>query len=263
MLVRRRFAAILAALGVGGVALSIGQLAAAGVPVLDQDPVDLGAVTIVDGNDQITPIESGGSNTVFTMLPPDGSTCPGDSANDQWRIQSFMIPVGDDPGTIEYDVAGPAGEGQHVVWETNTTGYVHESLVANLEPGQPGRLPEPPRLTFATYLPGMMEMGRYRIGLACTFFRQTAHYWDTEIEIIADSDDFPAQFRWQVIDAPDEAVVVESSSAGGRNDLLFLGGAAAVLLGSGVYFWMRYQDGKNKQRKTDPVSDDQKEPEPV
>ena len=58
--------------------------------------------------------ESGGSATQFSVDLPKDSMCPGDSENDNWRLQTFIIPGDVDPGTLTYSVIGPTGPKQYL-----------------------------------------------------------------------------------------------------------------------------------------------------
>lgn len=200
---RRRRRAGVVAIALVGVALALPAATAHGSAPDVGPPVDDGAVVITtpDG----TPLSGGGSATPFTVQLPDGVTCPGDSASDDWRVQSFMIPNGDDPGSIEYGFAGPEGT-QFPLFAADTRPYAHQLLPVNAGPGQPARIPAIPPLTFTIFPADAIALGEYRIGIACTYFRATAKYWDTKIVLTPSSDDEPSKFVWTVVDAPTGAV---------------------------------------------------------
>ena len=60
------------------------------------------ATIVVGGSDDET-VARGGSATEFSLALPDGAACPGDSATGNWRVQSFLVPAADDPGTFTYE----------------------------------------------------------------------------------------------------------------------------------------------------------------
>src|SRR5262245_682957 len=95
--VRRALAAVLAS-----AVLASGQHAGASVAP-PGTPVDKGPVAVVLPTDVDTTVDSGGSGAPFALRLPDGSTCPGDSANDNWRVDSFMVPSSVDPATLEFN----------------------------------------------------------------------------------------------------------------------------------------------------------------
>jgi hypothetical protein len=222
----------LAALCAGAVPVS----ASPDVPPLPDGvgPRDAGSVVVTDP--QQRPLSEGASATLFSLDLPDGAACPGDTANDDWRVQGFMIPVDDDPATIRYGVIGPEGE-QFPLFAFDTRPFAHQFTEVAAAPGEPGVIPALPALTFGVFTPGDVPPGTYRIGVACTFFRQTADYWDTEIVIELDPSDELAGFRWSVPNAPDGAIDATDTGGGVSGWLLLaagLGGAAALLALAGV-----------------------------
>jgi hypothetical protein len=209
--------------------------AASGVPPLPDGlgPRDAGSVVVIDP--QQRPLSEGASSTLYSLDLPDGAACPGDTATEDWRVQGFMIPVEDDPGSIEYTIIGPEGD-QFPLFAFDTRPFAHQFTQVAAKPGDPGLIPALPALTFGVYTPGDIPPGTYRIGVACTFFRQTADYWDTEIVIEHDPSDELAGFRWRVPNAPEGAI--DATDTGGVSQWLLLagvlGGGAVLLALAGV-----------------------------
>jgi hypothetical protein len=171
-----------------------------GVSASVRSPVDAGGVLLVDP-DTGSPLSSGDSNSVFTLaLPPDAS-CPGDSANDDWRVQTFLVPANDDPGSLRYGIIRADGDGRFAIYTVDTQPYVHALTGQNPAPGMPGMIRRIPPLSFAVFPAGTLEMQSYRIGVACTLYRETAKYWDAEIVLAAAPEVQPGEFRWQVVGA--------------------------------------------------------------
>lgn len=197
------------------IALSVPSvLLAAGVEVVDASAkaaTDGGDAVVVQPNAALRELEGGGSATPYSLRLPDGASCPGDTRNDQWAFQTFMVPVDADPSTLEYSVAGPTGPYQYALYQEGTQPLTDAILVPNTEPGLPGRIPPIPPLTFSIFPPGEVE-GTYRIGVACTFLRDAAIYWDATIVVEADADDEPGQFTWRTEGAPVAQSPGESSS---------------------------------------------------
>jgi len=198
--------------------------------------VDEGTVTITSPDG--IPLSAGGSSTPFTVQFPESSTCPGDSANDDWRVQSFMIPADDDPGAIEYGFSGPGGI-QFPLFAADTRPYAHQLLPINAGAGQPARIPAAPAMTFTIFPAGAIAMGEYRIGIACTYFRSTAKYWDTEIVLTESSSDAPSKFEWRVVGAPVDAVEAASLESGSSSRALPIAAGIGVVVVVGAMLWFR------------------------
>jgi hypothetical protein len=164
-------------------------------------PVDGGDVAIVDTSGQL--LMSGGSSTVFGLALPKDAACPGDSLNDGWIVQSFVVPEETDPGAIVYRRLGPDEPRGYALISLERTQFMDELTLANIGPGRPGKI-SLPVFSFAEYKPGVPAPGRYRVGIACTTGdRRTGVFWDTVVEFAADPADAPAQMRWSVVERPD------------------------------------------------------------
>ncbi len=168
------------------------------VPVHAAGPRQGDAVVVaLPDSDQA--LGEGGSGTLFSLKLPDGASCPGDSANDGYRIQGFMVPATDDPGTLRYKSIQPEGEGRWGLFDEYTTSYAQVLTAKQDAPGGPGRIVNIPRFTFAVFPPGMLKPGNYRIGIACTLLNETVRYWDAELMVSRDSRDQPSELRWSVV----------------------------------------------------------------
>jgi MYXO-CTERM domain-containing protein len=180
------------------------------------EPLDAGAVVVVRTDDRRAALVEGASATEFGLRLPEGASCPGDSANDQWRVESFLAPAADDPGTFTYASNGPEGEDRSPLYEVSTRRFAAELLPQNAEPGQPAEIQDLPDFSFAVFPPGYLPAGRYRLGIACTYFGETAKYWDSELVITADADDQPGQLVWRAVveDGAGELPADDGSSAG-------------------------------------------------
>lgn len=158
-----------------------------------------GDAVLINGGVGSGQLASGGSSTPFSLRLPAGAACPGDSANGNYRVQSFIVPAGVDPAALTYESQKPAGEGRWALYDVETTPYAQVLTEMATTAGEPGRIMPLPPLSFAVFDPGMFPNGRYRIGVACTEWSETRRHWDTEIDIIADPSDAPAQLRWEVV----------------------------------------------------------------
>lgn len=185
-----------------------------------------GDVRVVDEGSRSRDLQRGGSATEFALRPPDGASCPGDSQNDQWRVNTFIVPVDDDPGTLKYSVIGPTGTNQSAVWGTDFTPVLNQFTVPNDQPGKPGLIDRLRPMSYGVFQPRTLADGTYKIGVACTYFGWTADYWDTEIVITNTPSDEPAQLTWRLSSA--SAVAPETSS--GTPSWLIIGIAAAAAI---------------------------------
>jgi hypothetical protein len=171
-----------------------------------------GDLMLVDAGTRSQEVERGGSSSELALKTPADAQCPGDSRNDAWRVQTFVVPVADDPGALTYTVIGPGGPGQFAVYGTDYTPLVDEFTVPNDVQGQPGRIDQMRPVSFGVFEPGSLPDGTYRIGVACTYFGATADYWDTEIEVVASPTDQPAQLTWRLAGSPANAAATTDDS---------------------------------------------------
>ncbi len=219
--------------------LTLGWDAAASAQGEVGAPVRAGDIEILDADNPTTVLTDGDSNTVFTLRLPGAATCPGDSANDQWRVQSFIVPATDDPGALTYGPIWPDGDGRYAVYQADTRPYSQVLLGQNEVAGQPGRILATPPLTMGVFPFGTLPEPAYRIGMACTLFGETAKYWDTELVMGEAPEAEPGGLSWRVATAASAAMVgsslliEDSSSLPGWPVLLVAGlfvGAASVLV---------------------------------
>ncbi len=234
---RRRLRPLLATVIVALVCPLI-EVAAAASDSTVGAPVRAGGVVVVDPYNPSEALTHGSASTVFTVRLPDKSTCPGDSANDQWRVGSYIVPTADDPVAIRYGAVGPepVGNGRYALFMVDTTPFVHQLTMRNAVRGQPGVIPPMPPFDFTVVAGEKIPDGRYRIGVACTYFGKTAEYWDTQIAI-SGSGVTKGKLLWRLADVPD--TVFASGQGSGRSTLMIIvlaaGGLGAVAFC--MYFW--------------------------
>lgn len=199
--------------------------------------VDLGEVIPIDPAERTSALAGGVSATQFELQLPADASCPGDSLHDQWRVQSFIIPVAGDPGAIAYGVNGPEGKNQYALYELNTSPYTDILTRANSTAGAPGAVNAVPALSFAVFPPGTLPTGRYRMGIACTFFRETAQYWDTEVDLTATPDDEPGQMIWRLVDPPANATLAGAADEDSTSWMLPAAAGTTVVALAGAFWW--------------------------
>lgn len=186
----------------------------------------VGGVAVVRSDDTNSYLREAAFEQPFSLRLPDQSTCPGDSAHDDWRVQTFIVPEDRDPGRLAYSEVSPlfAGEPTALVsplFDANGSPFVNQLLGANTEPGKPGHILGFPVMSF-TRLADSFVAGRYRIGVSCTQFRAGERYWDATIEIAGSG----TERTWKLVGSPQSF-----SGAGGTHSssLRWIGIALAAL----------------------------------
>jgi hypothetical protein len=190
--------------------------------------IDAGDVVVVDPADSSQEMSEGDSNSVFALRLPEGSECPGDSANDDWRVQSFIVPAGTDLPSLTYGATRPRGEFMYGLYTTDGWPYVQVMTAQNPAPGQPGMIIQPPPLSFGVFTPDLLPVGRYTIGISCSYFERGERYWDAELILTEDPDVLPGERSWQVAAAPSESAGTTTGSGVEDGGWFLAAGVAAV-----------------------------------
>lgn len=157
-----------------------------------------------------TLVNTGDGTTRFFIVLPDGATCPGDSANDQWRTHTFLVPEDDDVLGLWFGSSGPEPP-----WEddrypmfnvANGLPLAQMMLQRNDVAGRPGVVEQSVETSFAEHAENGIVDGRYRLGTACGYFRQTTQYWDLVVDISVDGSATPDGLQWRVVAGEGAAV---------------------------------------------------------
>jgi hypothetical protein len=186
---------------------------------------DAGAATIVTADGSSIGRGDQPSAAAFSLRLPKGASCPGDSANGGYRVQSFIVPAASDPGTLHYKSTGPDASGQYALFDTFTRGYVQVQTANADTVGGPGVIVNVPSFSYAVFSPGMIAEGTHHIGIACTLINDTVKYWSTDIVVTSAAADKPAGFRWR---AADPASTTSGRSSRGLLALVGVAAAAAI-----------------------------------
>ncbi|GAC1593977.1 MAG: hypothetical protein NVS3B21_15540 [Acidimicrobiales bacterium] len=165
------------------------------------------------------------------MRLPSGSSCPGDSANDGYRVQSFIVPDAADVSTLTYRSVRPQVAGGYALYDLITNPFSQAQTADARAPGQPGLIINIPTFSFGVFPPGSLSSGRYHVGIACSLHNDTVRYWATDLELSSAADDQPGHFRWVVVGAR----ATRSRSA----SVPLLAGAAALSIVAGLAVWRR------------------------
>jgi len=206
---------------IGGVAARLGAtmsavmllLTAVGIalssPTASAAATNAGAAQVITPVDGSTsggqPLASGTSITPFSLGLPTGAACKGDSANDGYRVQSFMVPTDVDLATLTFGTAGPLPPGfadepfRQPLFDPNSTAYVEAQTAARVNAGDPGPIINIPAFSHAVWSPGDVQPGTYAIGIACTLGAasdtQLDRFWSAQITVVEAPSD-PAGITW-------------------------------------------------------------------
>ena len=139
--------------------------------------------------DAVTPLASGGSQTPFGLLLPDGARCPGDSTSPPfYQEQSYFDPKGTDPATRGFGGIVP-DRGYFLV------AYGAPFDQVNVQKGTGLVLVAPAfniaRLTAALLLPAGSRSAAWEAGIACVdeLHKHVARAWQAEIDVTASASD--------------------------------------------------------------------------
>lgn len=234
--VASRLFAVMIAAAAAAPFLAIGSAAGSAGPVNTVDPSkvagDVGDVVLIglDGD----PINDGDASTRFFVRLPEGAACPGDSVNDQWRVNTFLIPAAQDPLDVLFGSSGPEPpwtSGMYPLFENgNNLPLVFTMLRRNATAGRPGLIETVPETGFTVVADNQFPGGDYRLGIACSYFAQTTQFWDTELTMSAAPD-----VTWAISGTtPPPSTDSESSSQSWI--WVLVSGAVAVL---GLLIWRR------------------------
>ncbi len=234
--VASRLVAVMFTAAVATSFLAVGSVAGSEGPVITVDPSqvagDVGDVVLIglDGD----PISSGDASTRFFVRLPEGAACPGDSVNDQWRVNTFLIPAAQDPLDVVFGSSGPEPPWTSNMYplfdNANNLPLVFTMLRRNATAGRPGLIETIPETGFAVVADNQFPGGDYRLGIACSYFAQTTQFWDTEIAMSA-----APGVTWALLGTtPPPSTDSESSS---QTWVLVSGAVGVAVLG--VLMWRR------------------------
>lgn len=162
-------------------------------------------VTPVTGDDPGgDPLESGTQSTAFTLRLPDGAACPGDSANDGYRVTSYIVPVAKNPADLTFSVDGPLpvtfstvhADFSQPLYTVESSSYTAAQTANATPPPGPGVVINVPGFSFEAFGPGNTEFGipagTYNVGLACIVptpgGAPVEVYWNAVFAIDAETD---------------------------------------------------------------------------
>jgi hypothetical protein len=140
-------------------------------------PATAGA-TVIAGTEEITqpgsltPLDSGGSETLYGVVLPSGAGCPGDTAHEGYHIFSYLVPKGVSPASVSFK-RGRADKGFGYIAYGMYYGAINTALGSGLVAGLP-----------PDFTDGVVT-----------------NYWNSEIVFTASTSD-PRGFTWRVVAQP-------------------------------------------------------------
>lgn len=229
-------------------ALSVADYASAQT---EKGSKDAGDVVVAEPGNVNRPLNEGDSTSAFTFRLPEGASCPGDSANDDWRVSTFLVPADTNLDTLMYQALRPDGEAYRSLRYLDGDIYVMEMTDPNPGPGQPGLITQIPPLTMAWFEAGSIAPGPYKMGIACTDpSGAVKRYWDTDVELTAAPEVDPGGLRWSAVENSN-AAPVDSSSNNSATWVLLL--AALVVIIGGFLLISRRQRRRSPQSQKESV----------
>ena len=218
---------------------------------VDLTAIDAGSVIFTEPNNPGTPLSGGDQNTPFSLRLPADAECPGDSKSDQWRVESFIIPARDNPADMVFNSFDLEDDGQWPLLDVDSQKFLAEFMPENPAPGLPGQIQALPVFTFELYGRSELPAGRYIVGIACSFYRETGKFWSTPVSIAYDEDATNSNLTWQVTDpaAPENM----SQAADSEASSLWLVAVVAAFL-TLIFVLFRRQNS----RRSNPVNSELK-----
>lgn len=226
---------------------SMAGLAAAAslVPILAASPA--GAAPSPQNPGATISPSSGNSATSFSVNVPAGATCPGDSANDGWRVTSYMVPASVNPSTLTFDSNGPipntfgtpgntqADFRQPLYTATGGSPYTAGQTANAATPPGPGPIINIPAFSFGAFgdVPSGFGIypGEYNVGIACIVPTPGGaaidKYWNKTITVTNNPGDTgPAGIAWSVGTAPQPPTGLAATPQNQACQVSFTPGAA-------------------------------------
>src|SRR5688500_17497792 len=81
--------------------------AALSVPTVSAQAPDVQTSTVSLVGEAGRRVDRGGSATKFAIDLPDGASCPGDSKDGEYRVDTYMVPERVDPSSLQFASNGP------------------------------------------------------------------------------------------------------------------------------------------------------------
>ncbi len=189
----------------GAAALAVGALSLFGAPVAMAQPSTETAPAVIT-NPSLSPINSGGSTTPFSIVLPANSHCSGDTHTDGYLVYSYITQA--DPSTLTFSVANASGgpSSGYSEWETLNEGQnAYAAIATSITTGNIPQTPDLDYTLFSTTGTGgstfVLAPGTYNVGIACaTRSGALDQFWNVQESFVANAGD-PSGESWSVVPA--------------------------------------------------------------
>jgi hypothetical protein len=148
----------------------------------------------------LTALNSGGSGTLYGVQLPAGASCPGDSAHQGYRVDSYLVPKGVSPASVSFKTGLPSKWYGYIAYgeyfgAVNTA--EGSGLIVGLAPEFTWT-----RLTTEELFPHGQKSSTWEGGIACSNNDGVVtDYWNSQIVFTASTSD-PHGFTWRVVAQP-------------------------------------------------------------
>ena len=119
--------------------------------------------------------------TSFRIQLPGGASCPGDSATDGYRWQTFLAASSVDITQVTYLAGIPTGPGGAQVDVLYTSGNPVSEMNTAVTTGAIVGLPT--SFEFTVFPANYLAAGAHRLGVACTLNGTVEKYWATTLQL--------------------------------------------------------------------------------
>ena len=147
--------------------------------------------------DQVTPLNSGSSSTLYGVLLPQGARCPGDSAHKGYRVDSYLVPKGVSPTSVSFKTGVPSRWFGYIA-----NGAYYGAINTAESTGQIVNIPSDftwSRLTPQDLFSNGARTAVWEGGIACSDTNGVVtNYWNTEVIFAASRTD-PGGFTWALV----------------------------------------------------------------
>lgn len=195
---------------------------------------DAGAAVIVDSANSDRELTEFDSTELFRVRLPDGASCAGDSANDYYNVQTFLVPAGTDIASLSYRQRSPDGSDLYRPLFFNDGEVATQMLLnENSAAGKAGLILEPVLpYSFAFYNANpanALPAGQWTLGVACTPSDWVVdRFWDVEVILESAADVGPGALRIRVVEDTTSAGSAGQSASGTGAIVPVLAGLAAL-----------------------------------
>jgi hypothetical protein len=183
-------------------------------PVAAGAAATVGAAVITKPS-QATPLDAGGSATLYGVWLPDNARCSGDTEHQEYHIFSFLFRKGISPTDVSFKTGVPAGFGTDGRLGLFADGEYVGAL--NTAPGSGEVVGLPESYTWTRLTPKYLfttgqSKQTYEGGIACANKNGVVtNYWGAQIVFTASKTD-PGGFTWSVPKASQVAIAGSDGS---------------------------------------------------